>query len=87
MTYYRKWILGLRVLCLCFGIGLSAVTQALSPADAAEAARTRTGGKVLQVKAGDNGEYRVKVLMPSGQVRYLNIGANDADTPLKRSSK
>jgi hypothetical protein len=42
----------------------------MSPGQAAEMARRQTGGRVLSVDAGQNG-YRVKVLTPSGEVRYV----------------
>lgn len=47
--------------------------QDMSPARAAELARRRTGGRVLAVKPGKKG-YRVKVLTPKGEVRYVPIG-------------
>lgn len=43
-----------------------------TPQDAAEAARRETGGRVLDVKPG-NGGYRVKVLTPKGEVRYVPV--------------
>ena len=47
--------------------------QDMSAAGAAELARRRTGGRVLSVKPGKNG-YRVKVLTPKGEVRYVPVG-------------
>ena len=44
-----------------------------SPAEAAEVARQDTGGKVLKVKKQKNNHYRVKVLLPTGQVNTLTI--------------
>jgi hypothetical protein len=35
-------------------------------------ARRQTGGRVLAVTAGDGG-YRVKVLTPQGEVRYVFV--------------
>lgn len=43
-----------------------------SAQQAAEEARRKTGGRVLTVKPSDGG-YRVKVLTPSGEVRYVTI--------------
>ena len=48
-----------------------------SGADVAAAqARRDTGGRVLSVRPPpqqDNGDYRVKILTPQGEVRYLNV--------------
>jgi hypothetical protein len=49
------------------------VAQSSSPAEAAKEARERTGGKVLKVKDSDKGNYRVKVLMPGGQVKTIKV--------------
>lgn len=54
--------------------GLAGQVQALSPAEAAEQAKAHTGGKVLKVKALGDDHYKVKVLMPNGQVRSVPIG-------------
>ena len=43
-----------------------------TPEQAAKAARRQTGGRVLNVKPG-NGGYRVKVLTPKGEVRYVPV--------------
>ncbi len=79
MTYYQHWLLRVCLL-FCLSIGLctptSAIAQSLSPAQAAEQARAQTGGKVLKVKRKKEGGYRVKVLMPNGQVRNIYIGKN-----------
>ena len=43
---------------------------------AAERARRDTGGRVLSVRPPpqqDEGDYRVKILTPQGEVRYLNV--------------
>jgi hypothetical protein len=43
---------------------------------AAERAKRDTGGRVLSVRPPpqeDNGDYRVKILTPQGEVRYLNV--------------
>lgn len=61
-------------LCLCANV------HAMTPAEAAEQARKSTGGKVLQVKPRDNGQYRVKVLMPNGQVRSLSINGSATES-------
>ena len=44
----------------------------LTAAQAGEMARRQTGGRVLAVTPGDGG-YRVKVLTPQGEVRYVFI--------------
>jgi hypothetical protein len=44
----------------------------VSAAEAAAIARKKTGGRVLKVKPGSKG-YRVKVLTPTGEVRYIGI--------------
>ncbi len=44
----------------------------LSPSEAGEIASRQTGGRVLAVKPADGG-YRVKVLTPDGQVRYVFV--------------
>jgi len=45
----------------------------LTSDEAAEAARRKTGGRVLNVKPA-NGGYRVKVLTPKGEVLYVPVG-------------
>ncbi len=77
MTYYQHWLLRFCLLfCLSFSlcIPVNAIAQSLSPGEAAEQAKARTGGKVLKVKQKKEGGYRVKVLMPNGQVRNIYIG-------------
>ncbi|MFD2111761.1 PepSY domain-containing protein [Thiorhodococcus fuscus] len=44
----------------------------MSPDRAGEIARSQTGGRVLAVQSADGG-YRVKVLTPDGQVRYVFV--------------
>lgn len=44
----------------------------VSPSEAGEIASRQTGGRVLAVKPTDGG-YRVKVLTPDGQVRYVFV--------------
>ncbi|EGV30022.1 hypothetical protein ThidrDRAFT_2943 [Thiorhodococcus drewsii AZ1] len=44
----------------------------MSPDRAGEIARRQTGGRVLAVQSA-NGGYRVKVLTPDGQVRYVFV--------------
>lgn len=46
--------------------------QGISSAQAAEIARNQTGGRVLAVKPASKG-YRVKVLTPGGEVRYVKV--------------
>jgi hypothetical protein len=47
--------------------------QSMTPAQAEQAARRQTGGgRVLSVKSADGG-YQVKVLTPSGEVRYVFV--------------
>ncbi len=48
--------------------------QAEIGADAAAAsARQATGGRVLSVRKGKRGTYRVKVLLPGGRVRHVTV--------------
>ena len=47
-------------------------SRGISSARAAEIARKKTGGRVLAVKPSSKG-YRVKVLTPSGEVRYVKV--------------
>lgn len=44
----------------------------MSQEEAAQIARKRTGGRVLSVKPAKDG-YRVKVLTPQGEVRYVPV--------------
>ncbi|UHD17668.1 hypothetical protein [Thiocapsa bogorovii] len=45
----------------------------MTPSQAEQAARRQTGGgRVLSVKAADGG-YQVKVLTPSGEVKYVFV--------------
>lgn len=46
----------------------------MSAGQAAETARRQTGGRVLSVQGQSNG-FRVKVLTPAGEVRYLSVPA------------
>ncbi len=58
----------------------TALTQALSPAQAAEKARQKSQGKVLKVKPYNQktGGYMVRILTKQGQVRELFIqGSNN----------
>ncbi len=66
-------------------MSLSCHIYALSPAEAAEQARASTGGKVLQVRAQEEGKYRVKVLLPNGQVRTISI--SDSGSSNNQKSK
>lgn len=45
----------------------------LSPDDAARKARRETGGRVLSIQGDQREGYRVKVLTPQGEVRYIHI--------------
>ena len=48
--------------------------QADIGADAAAASASRaTGGRVLSVRKGKRGTYRVKVLLPGGRVRNVTV--------------
>lgn len=68
----------LLLLSACFNV------HALSAAEAAEQARSSTGGKVLQVKPRDDGRYKVKVLMPNGQVKSISVGDSSTDSSKKK---
>ena len=60
---------------LVLGLCLACNTYAQSSkSDAAAIAKAQTGGKVLQVKQKKAGHYRVKVLMPNGQMRHIIVG-------------
>jgi len=48
--------------------------SSLSKEQAARVARDRTGGRVLSVRPTAGG-FRVKVLTPDGEVRYVPVGA------------
>jgi hypothetical protein len=62
-------------LAIILSLGLTANTAAqASKSDAAAIAKAQTGGRVLQVKQNKAGHYRVKVLMPNGQMRHIIIG-------------
>jgi hypothetical protein len=50
----------------------SAQGRGVTAAEAGEMARRQTGGRVLAVSPSDGG-YRVKVLTPNGEVRYVFI--------------
>ena len=56
---------------LCISTGTWAQSSA---SEAAAIATAKTGGKVLQVKQSKPGLYRVKVLMPNGQMRLIVVG-------------
>ena len=57
---------------------LAQATQAVGPDRAAAIVRRALGGRVLSVKTvGDSGarRYRVKILLPGGRVRVVNVDA------------
>lgn len=60
-------------LVLSLSLAGNALAQS-SASDAAAIAKAQTGGKVLQVKQSKAGRYRVKVLMPNGQMRHVVVG-------------
>lgn len=70
-------------LCLGLSLVLSSFTSAqqLSPAEAADSAREATGGKILKVKpvSGKKADYRVKVLLPEGQVHNILVDGDNGD--------
>ncbi|HSO83504.1 hypothetical protein [Thiocapsa sp.] len=78
----RPTRLALAVLLLFVSVAMSAGAWArkddsrqgqMSPGQAEEAARRQTGGgRVLSVKPSDGG-YQVKVLTPSGEVKYVFV--------------
>lgn len=65
------------------------LAQQLSPSEAAAKARDFTSGKVLKVtpppKGSDN--YRVKVLLPKGRIRYLMVDGNSGAARFSSSKK
>jgi hypothetical protein len=66
---------------LILGLSSNTIAQG-SASDVAATAASQTGGKVLQVKENKAGNYRVKVLMPNGQIRHIII-----DNPNSSSKK
>lgn len=71
---------------LCLGLLLTFISapstaQKLSPSDAAASARNFTNGKVLKVDptTGKKVDYRVKMLLPEGQVRNIIIDGNSGE--------
>ena len=63
-------------LILAIALSLSPTNNTIaqtSKSDGAAIAKAQTGGKVLQVKRNKAGYYRVKVLMPNGQMRHIII--------------
>jgi len=67
-------------ICICFN------SYAISPAEAAEQARNSTNGKILKVKTRKDGSYKVKVLMPNGQVKSISV-SNPSTSNLHDSDK
>jgi hypothetical protein len=68
-------VLSRLVVGFVLSLGLAGHTMAqTSASDAAAIATAQTGGKVLRVKERKVGNYRVKVLMPNGQVRHIIVG-------------
>lgn len=77
MTNHRlKILLSTVILSATIGLGSSYSVAQSSAAEAAEIASQRTGGKVLKVKTRGS-SYRVKVLMPTGQVKTITIKKNN----------
>jgi hypothetical protein len=71
------------ILSLILAIALSPTSHTVaqtSKSDAAAIAKAQTGGKVLQVKHNKAGYYRVKVLMPNGQMRHIIISKPNASS-------
>jgi len=63
------------LLAILLSLGHTGQTFAqASISDAVAIAKAQTGGKILQVKQNKAGYYRVKVLMPNGQMRHMIIG-------------
>lgn len=58
-----------------------------SPAEAAEIVKQRTGGKVLKIKTQKDSKYRVKVLLPTGQVKTVNINKKKRNTKKTKNSQ
>ena len=68
------------LLALLLGLGLAAgavqAQRAVSLQDAVEKVQRETGGKILSaptVKVGKTKLYRVKVLLPDGRVRVVQV--------------
>jgi hypothetical protein len=77
----RQTRLALAVLLLVAGVATTGVAWGrdksgqgqMTPSQAEQAARRQTGGgRVLSVKPSDGG-YQVKVLTPSGEVKYVFV--------------
>lgn len=82
-TKIYKTTVYLALLGLSLGLSNNSLAQG-SAAEAAEMAREKTGGTVLRVfESQDN--YRVRVLLPTGQVRDLKIKqrSQKSSRPLK----
>ncbi len=80
VLFRRRLTQGCCVLMLAFSPWLYA--QQKSPAEAADSARSFTQGKVLSVKPfrdNDAVHYRVKVLLPNGQVRYIFVDGDNGN--------
>ena len=78
----RQTRLALALLLLVAGVATTGTTWGrsdksgqgqMTPSQAEQAARRQTGGgRVLSVKPSDGG-YQVKVLTPSGEVKYIFV--------------
>ncbi len=63
--------------------------QQLSPSDAAESARSFTGGRVLKVKpfsANNDVDYRVKMLLPEGKVRNVIVDGDNGKASFRQKN-
>jgi hypothetical protein len=62
------------------------MAQKLSPSDAAASARHFTNGKVLKVNpiTRDGVDYRVKMLLPEGQVRNVIIDGDSGKAHFRK---
>jgi hypothetical protein len=76
---------------LCLGLlillsSTSSMAQKLSPSDAAASARDFTNGKVLKVDpiTRDGVDYRVKMLLPEGQVRNIIIDGDSGKAHFRK---
>jgi sulfite reductase beta subunit-like hemoprotein len=69
--FKRPTLIGLFICLVVLCLSPTAGAQS-TPAEAADEARKRTGGKVIWVK-GSKGNYQVRVMMPNGQLRHVKI--------------
>ena len=89
MQAIKKPLLNL-TLCIVIGLIATVLTsqksyaQQLLPADAAESVTNKTGGRILKVQKIrpdklNQHDYKVKTLLPNGQVKHLIVDGDNGD--------